>query len=107
MGMPKGLVLSELEEIQLFLSIPSCVTLSPYPGHQMTGLYPSEVVRSASGQKIQYANCAALGVNMFELVILWLIYFAVSELCFTCLAEVGFGLKCIFVCCSDATEALL
>lgn len=70
--MPKGLVLSELEEIQLFLSVPSYVTLPPYQGHQMTGLYPSEVVRSVSGQKksIQYANCAALGVNMFGLVIL-------------------------------------
>lgn len=52
--MPERLVLPELEEIQPFLSVSSCVTLPPCQGHQMTGLYPFEVVRSTSCQKILY-----------------------------------------------------
>lgn len=95
--MPERLVLPELEEIQPFLSVSSCVTLPPCQGHQMTGLYPFEVVRSTSGQKILYnmltVHCGCDSVWTGHIVVNISQFFRGSELCFMCLVEMGFGWK--------------
>lgn len=95
--MPERLVLPELEEIQPFLSVPSCVTLPPCQGHQMTGLYPSEVVRSTSGQNTFYTMLTVDrgwdSVWTGHIVVNILQFFRGSELCFMCLVEMGFGWK--------------